>query len=1535
MGAKPKLALYPTWKAGHSPREMRSFRSALSRSQINWRRWAWWALSLFAFSVHAAGTNRPNILLLLADDLGFSDLGCYGGEIATTNLDALAQDGLRFTQFYNTARCWPSRAAILTGYYAQEVRRDEVAGVSSGMRGQRPAWAPLLSERLHELGYRTYHSGKWHLDGQPLKNGFDHSYSLNDHDRYFAPQLHTEDDQPLPPVRPGTGYYATTAIADHAIKCLKEHATAHAHQPFFSFVAFTSPHFPVQAPVEDIARYHDRYLEGWDALRQGRWTRMQAMGIGGSALAAIERNVGPPYAFPDALKQLGPNEVNRAVAWDDLNPAQRRFQADKMSVHAAMVDRMDQEIGRILAQVRAMGAAEDTLVLFLSDNGASAEMMVRGDGHDPEAVCGTGATFLSIGPGWSSLANSPFRRHKTWVHEGGISTPLIVSWPHGISDHGKLRRTPAHVVDLVPTLLEVAGAASTFPSSAPAPRPPGLSLVPLLARDGAVQHETLWWQHEGNRALRRGNWKIVAAGEKSAWELYDVTTDRSEAHNLAAEKPDLVQQLAARWQQEAVDYSEIARRDPLSPFPQWKHFAILHVLTTAEGANLPATAELEGFPLLVRLHRDYFNFRQAKLHGEDIRFTTAAGVSLPYEIADWDATMGEAAIWVRIPMVRGQEQRELRVYWGNDKVGLENLPVFDASNGYLSVWHLGGVVRDDTGTLESKDEGTTSVPGVVGMARHFAGGQGIACGESIANYPSGNAPHSTEAWVRLDRANTTLIGWGNEGGGRGSKVRMQVRSPAHLHIDSDFCDVAGASRLPMGEWTHVLHAYDGHEGRVYINGKLDGTATRRMDIKSPARLWIGGWYGNYDFVGDMDEARVSHVARSADWARMEYENQKPLQTAVGMLEQPGNRFSVSPAQATVAEGSSVTFHADVAGVRKLYWTIKCGGAETLLAVDRTQFVYAPGRFTGDQEAVLQVKAVLADGVKTQDIPIKQVEAIPDPAFTLKAPARWDGRTPLDIKVKLDNEPAMEEHGTANLHWTWAVSNLATIHEVHDGTLRLIRSQNSGPLTLTAIVNNGGQTVSHSVTIQVTEPETDPWIERVPGPIELPEDNQFYARNDRNEGRLIANGIATKSGQLQLRIFADGKRFSRKTLQVKEGEKYSFSVPLKPGLIHYSMEVGWETEHPFRPIHSATNLVCGDAFILQGQSNAVATDWGDEEPTFHSEWIRTFGGMSGDPNMVGGWGEAVHRHRDDERLQIGYWGMELARRLIDAEKVPVCILNGAVGGTRIDQHQRNPTNSTDTTTIYGRLLWRAREARLTHGIRGILWYQGENDQGADGPSGGYGWENYRCDFIALASAWKQDFPNIQSYHVFQIWPKACSMGFGDSDNRLREVQRELPTAFSHLSLMSVVGVEPPGTCHFPSAGYADIARLIFPVIERDHYKRKFAAPVTPPNLERARFLDATRQTIELEFDQPVIWKNGVEDNLYLNGKPIGMIEGIAVGNRLVIKRIVTGNAATIGYIDGGSWNLAHLLRGANGIAALTFWEVPIASGAFKKQAPTSP
>jgi hypothetical protein len=374
------------------------------------------------------------------------------------------------------------------------------------------------------------------------------------------------------------------------------------------------------------------------------------------------------------------------------------------------------------------------------------------------------------------------------------------------------------------------------------------------------------------------------------------------------------------------------------------------------------------------------------------------------------------------------------------------------------------------------------------------------------------------------------------------------------------------------------------------------------------------------------------------------------------------------------------------------------------------------------------------------------------------------------------------------------------------------------------------------------------------------------------------------------------------------------------LIRYDVEFGTIDGNKETVLHKAADLVCGDAFLINGQSNAVATDWGPGEFPETSGWIRSFGSMGGDPKSAR-WGKAIRKTPGD-RLAIGYWGYDLAKHLVETQGVPVCILNGAVGGTRIDQHQRNAADPTDLTTIYGRLLWRVREARLTHGIRGVLWHQGENDQGADGPSGGFGWETYRQLFIELAASWKQDFPNLQHHHVFQIWPKACAMGFEGSDNRLREVQRQLPSAFSNLSVMSTLGIDPPGGCHYPAEGYAVIARSIAPLVGRDHYGRKPEASVTAPDLTDARFADGKREEIVLEFDQPVVWDDALAGEFYLGGEKGRIASGSAVGNVVTLKLRSASPAATITYLDGASWDPKNILRGANGIAALSFCEVPL-------------
>ncbi len=517
-------------------------------------------VTLLACGAAIANNTPPNILILLADDLGYSDLGCYGSEIKTPHLDALAEEGLRYSQFYNTARCWPTRAALLTGYYPQQINRDALPTSTHRGHGQRPAWAPLLPALLEPKGYRSYHSGKWHIDGTPLEAGFDKSYRLSDHNRYFTAQQHFRNGVPVPRQTSTSGYYATTAIADFAIECLQHHAEEYADQPFFQQVTFTAPHFPLQAPGKDIARYSGHYDVGWDNIRAERWRRMRKLQSLPGSLSELEPEIGPPYAFPEAIQQLGPGEIASEQKWTDLTPVQQRFQAAKMEIHAAMITRMDHEIGRILEQLRLQGVYENTVILFLSDNGASAEIMVRGDGHDPDAQPGAAETYLCLGPGWSSAANTPLRRHKTWVHEGGISTPLIVHWPARITEVGQWRHTAGHVIDVVPTLLDLASAENAIDTSQQEPpAKPGKSLAATFDADQEIEREAIWWLHEGNRALRAGDWKLVAA-EGEAWELYNLAEDRAETNNLADTSPAKVGQLAKLWQDYTSKFEQLVAR---------------------------------------------------------------------------------------------------------------------------------------------------------------------------------------------------------------------------------------------------------------------------------------------------------------------------------------------------------------------------------------------------------------------------------------------------------------------------------------------------------------------------------------------------------------------------------------------------------------------------------------------------------------------------------------------------------------------------------------------------------------------------------------------------------------------------------------------------------------------------------------------------------------------------------------------------------------------------------------------------------------
>ena len=503
-----------------------------------------------------SGKERPNFLVILADDMGFSDARCYGGDVDTPNLDRLAAGGVRFTQAYSTARCGPSRSCLLTGYYAQQTASDVMTP------GNVPNYTKFVPDYLKPLGYRTYHSGKWHMKFATGAGGvgFDHSYTMLDEFRFFTQNRHELDGQPLP--KPGDGYYSTTAISDYAVRFLKEHAQEHAADPFFLYLAPHAPHFPLQAPADDIERYRDRFAEGWDVARERKHARMRRMGLVNCALAPLEPGMWTRWNTPDEelIAKIGPGEVSRAVAWSSLTAEQKAFQRTKMAIHAAMITRMDLEIGKVLRQLEAMGAERDTVILFLSDNGASSEQLIRGDGHDRTAAPGSAQTHLGLGPGWASCSNAPFRLHKSWVNEGGIASPMIVHWPNGMKDANQLRHDPCHFVDVLPTMVELAGGSTA--TSAGAPPLAGRSFAPALHKDGAVAREFLYFNHNDNRAIRVGDWKLIATGTKGPWELYDLSRDRCEQHDLAAGQPDRAKKLAAMWTAQDTEYARSRESAP-------------------------------------------------------------------------------------------------------------------------------------------------------------------------------------------------------------------------------------------------------------------------------------------------------------------------------------------------------------------------------------------------------------------------------------------------------------------------------------------------------------------------------------------------------------------------------------------------------------------------------------------------------------------------------------------------------------------------------------------------------------------------------------------------------------------------------------------------------------------------------------------------------------------------------------------------------------------------------------------------------------
>lgn len=537
----------------------------------------------FLASTVQAEEKRPNIIVMMADDMGWSDLGCFGSEINTPNLDSLAMQGVRFTQFYNTARCCPTRATLLTGLYAHQ------AGIGHMMedrgfdayRGDLNRKSVTIAEVLKTAGYRTYMAGKWHVTKKispsgeadkhnwPLQRGFDRFYgTIHGAGSFYDPNSLARDNELISPYadaeyQPEQFYY-TDAISDHAARFVREHAEKSQDQPFFMYVAFTAPHWPLHAKESDIAKYQGKYDGGFAEVRAARFARMKEMGL-----------IDPRWEISSA----------DGGKWDKVE--NEEFEIRCMEVYAAMIDCLDQGVGRLVEQLKASGEYENTLILFLQDNGGCAEGMGRRDngkividrGGEPSldalandylqpdmipkqtrdgfpmrqgygVMPGAADTYHAYGRAWANVSNTPFREYKHWEHEGGISTPLVAHWPAGINSnrHGALETQPSHLIDLMATCVDLADAEypKTFSDTKIQPME-GVSLVPAFGGNSINRKEPIFWEHEGNRAIRDGKWKLVSK-HPGDWELYDMEADRTEMNDLSKQHPDKVESMSKRWQ---------------------------------------------------------------------------------------------------------------------------------------------------------------------------------------------------------------------------------------------------------------------------------------------------------------------------------------------------------------------------------------------------------------------------------------------------------------------------------------------------------------------------------------------------------------------------------------------------------------------------------------------------------------------------------------------------------------------------------------------------------------------------------------------------------------------------------------------------------------------------------------------------------------------------------------------------------------------------------------------------------------------------
>ena len=520
------------------------------------------ACLLANFKYASAKNERPNIILIMSDDMGYSDLGCYGGEINTPALDKLAKNGLLFTQFYNTARCCPTRASLMTGLHPHQTGIGHMTNTPTDSiahnygtpeyQGYLNNSCVTIAQVLKEAGYNTLMTGKWHLgyhrqETWPLQRGFDKFYgAIPGATNFFkpvAPRNISFGNEPIEITE--ENYYTTDAFTNYGIQFINESIESD-ENPFFLYLAYTAPHWPIQAPKEDVDKYRERYKEGWTKLREERYVRMKEMGL-----------IDPNWKL---TKQDSRD-------WNTLDDEKKEEMALRMAIYAAMVDRMDQNIARLVSYLEEKDILDNTIIMFLNDNGACAEGGKLGGGPASQLETKEGY-FLTVGRAWANASNTPYREYKHWLHEGGIATPLIVHWPNGIKEKqkGSIINEMGFLPDIMATCLDIAGAEypTNFNGNTITPHA-GKSLAPIFSKNSTIHTETLFWEHEGNRAARNGKYKLVMdfnAKNADNWELYDMEADRSETNNLISEMPDKAQELKKQWENWAkevgvMDWKEV------------------------------------------------------------------------------------------------------------------------------------------------------------------------------------------------------------------------------------------------------------------------------------------------------------------------------------------------------------------------------------------------------------------------------------------------------------------------------------------------------------------------------------------------------------------------------------------------------------------------------------------------------------------------------------------------------------------------------------------------------------------------------------------------------------------------------------------------------------------------------------------------------------------------------------------------------------------------------------------------------------------